>query len=304
MDARENVLAMVKEAKLYREQGLLTQSILKYRAALEAVGVSRETFEQQGALESALQKAIDAAEVELNEVRENDPSPDLSDEMKDLIQRLFSRSMDNEIAEYKGAVALARFGQYGAALKEFNKLLDQGVKPLVAAKNILTCHVAFSSPEVAVAQFEKWVNERRFSREDLGFIRECLARVLEKEGADAEIPSLEELFNKGRGEDSEEIELPISGVCLPRRVKLGREDEEEEELEVIQHTGDTVSIDVPPHRSDLLVYLQYGTRISGMRFFTSIAVFEGRGLVIGRKRIESGPMKNHYSIDIHIETTY
>ena len=46
-------------------------------------------------------------------------------------------------------MALAKFGQYESALKEFDGLLKGGIMPLVAAKNIIRCHLALS-PTVLV----------------------------------------------------------------------------------------------------------------------------------------------------------
>lgn len=297
MDARENVLSLVREAKLYKEQGLLSKSVTKYKAALSAVG--EVSFEEQEALEKALTHAIHSVEGEIKEIRESDPNPDLSSEMKGLIRRLFSVSGDREIAEYKGAVALARFGQYGEALKEFNRLMCQGIMPAVAAKNILTCHMAFSSPEVAVAQLERWIVHAQFSMEELKDIHLFLDQTLKKEGAQAALPPLSVMVKgKEDWDDESDGDLPITGVCLPA---LHIFDNEEEELEVVNHSGNTISLQIPPEREDLLDALKFGAHIDGMRFFSPMAVFEGKGIVIGRREIDSGPKKGSFGIDIHIE---
>lgn len=299
MDATQSIRSLVREAKLYREQGLLEQSKEKYCAALERIdGVA---VENQAPLEKALQKAIHTVEGELSDLERMDDAPDLSDDMKGLIRRLFSVSEDGEIAKYKGAVALAQFGQYGEALEEFNRLLHQGNMAVLAAKNILTCHLTFASFDVAISQFERWVIGVQLTRKELTAIRRFLQRILESNGVQTNLSRLESLVRRGeaREPDGEEA-LPICSVRVPRR-KTEAEDEGEE-LEVFLHAGSAVSIHISPDRKDLLRYLRLGTRVIGMRFFSPMAFFEGNGLVISKKQIESGPREGYYALDIHIET--
>jgi tetratricopeptide (TPR) repeat protein len=298
MGATKSIRSLVREAKLYREQGLLEQSRDTYYAALEQIDDVDD--ENRGPLEEALKKAIHTVEVELRDLERMDDIPDLSDDMKGLIRRLFSVSEDSDIAQYKGAVALAQFGQYGEALEEFNRLLQKGNMAVLAAKNIITCHLTFASPEVAVSQFERWVLNIQMTRKELSDIRLYLERILKRDGVDMDLSMLEDLVRKGKAWDPEGEEvLPICSVRLPYKKMIG--EERGEELDVFLHAGSAVSIQVPPERKDLLRALRLGTRIIGMRFFTTMAYFEGNGLVISRKQIESGPREGYYTLDIHVE---
>jgi len=298
MGATQSIRSLVREAKLYREQGLLEQSRDTYYAALEKI--DDVDYEDRGPLEEALKKAIHTVEVELRDLERMDDIPDLSEDMKGLIRRLFSVSEDSEIAKYKGAVALAQFGQYGEALEEFNRLLQEGNMAVLAAKNIITCHLTFASPEVAVSQFERWVLGVQLTPKELADVRRFLERVLERDGVDADLSMLEGLVRRGKAwdPDGEEV-LPICSVRLPYKKKAGCE--RGEELDVFLHAGSAVSIQISPDRKDLLRALRLGTRIIGMRFFSNMAFFEGNGLVISRKQIESGPRQGYYTLDIHVE---
>ncbi len=300
MSDRQHLKCLVTEAKVYREQGLLAQSREKYLEALEAVGEEEESDRARETLRTALRKAVENVEQEIESVETGDSAPQLSREMKGLIRKLFSFSGDRSIADYKGAVALARFGQYGEALEEFNRLLDRGTMAAVAAKNILTCHLAFASPDVAISQYERWTSGTQLRREELEDIRLFLEKILEEEGVNTRLPRFDELL---RGRETfgceEEDELPVTGVTIPQGMGASRENPLE--FDVFLHLGRIVSIHVPPHRKEILGEFQLGSRINGMKLFSFMAVFEGNGIVIGKKRIESGPREGHYALDIHVE---
>jgi tetratricopeptide (TPR) repeat protein len=299
MSDRQHLKSLVMEAKVYREQGLLAQSREKYLEALEAVGEG-ECAPGRETLGAALRKAVKDVEQEIESVEMDDSAPELSREMKGLIQKLFSFSEDRSIADYKGAVALARFGQYGEALEEFNKLLDRGTMAAVAAKNILTCHLAFASPDVAISQYERWISGTQLRREELEDIRLFLEKALGEEGVNTRLPRFDELL-RGREASGyeEEDELPVTGVTVPRGMGASRENPLA--FDVFLHLGRIVSIHVPPDRREILGELQLGSRVNGMKLFSVMAVFEGNGIVIGKKRIESGPREGHYALDIYVE---
>lgn len=295
----QHLKGLVQEARVYREQGLLAQSRDRYLEALEALALA--SFEGRDALRSSLREALEQVEEEIGEVEAGDDNPpELSSEMKGLIRKLFSASEDRSIAKFKAAVALARFGQYGEALKEFNRLLEGDTLTAVAAKNILTCHLTFASPEVAISQYERWVGGSRLKKEELEEIRVFLESLLENEGMTTRLPGPNERWLRWAGADEEDDEeLPLTGVTIPMPVDA-REDAALG-LDVFLHTGKVVCVHVPPERKDLLAALPLGSRISGMRLFSTMAMFRGNGVVLGRKRIESGPRQGHYTLDIHVE---
>jgi tetratricopeptide (TPR) repeat protein len=296
---RQHLKCLVTEAKVYREQGLLAQSREKYLEALEILG-RMEGDPGRETLRTALGKALEDVEQELEGVDQGDVVPELSQEMKGLIRKLFSFSEDRAIADYKGAVALARFGQYGEALEEFNRLMDRGTMAAVAAKNILTCHLAFASPDVAISQYERWISGTQLRREELEDIRLFLEKILDEEGVDTRLPRFEDLLQKRESCGCmDEDELPVTGVRIPRGGGVSRANPHE--FDVFLHLGRIVSIHIPPDRRNVLGEYQLGSRINGMKLFSTMAVFEGNGLVIGKKRIESGPREGHYALDIHVE---
>ncbi|HYQ60134.1 MAG TPA: hypothetical protein VEP29_03730, partial [Desulfatiglandales bacterium] len=152
MTEKDLIKRLLKEADLYRTQGLLSDAKSKYVQMLTVIGKSK-TLAENKQLIAGVKSKIRAVDKSLNELRDTPEKPELSGDLQDLIKKLFSFSQTKEAAAIEGAVALAKFGQYEQALKEFHKLLDQGVLPVVTAKNMIKCYAALKTPEAAIAQF-------------------------------------------------------------------------------------------------------------------------------------------------------
>ena len=132
MTGHEQLKFLVKEAKLYHTQGLLEQSEEKYISALQLIEKNNK-FSHHEKLIYALRNEISAVRKDLYEVEQAEWAIELPPEMQQLIKRMFSVSENSDVAEFKGAVALARFGQYDQALDEFNWLMEEGVFPMAAS---------------------------------------------------------------------------------------------------------------------------------------------------------------------------
>ena len=145
MSDKQHIKALAREAEIYRNQGLLSGAKQKYREILRFVQ-DHDRYSKDKKLIDAVNKKIRAIEENLSEVLEAPERPEVSEDVQILIQKLFSFSKDQHTSEMEGAVALAKFGQYEKALNEFKRLLQEGILPLDAAKNILRCHLTLSSP--------------------------------------------------------------------------------------------------------------------------------------------------------------
>ena len=67
----------------------------------------------------------------------------------------------------EGAIALAKFGQFDRALKEFDHLLADDAVRVAAAKNIIRCYVELSDLDQAVKRFKEWVDDDGFKDVEL-----------------------------------------------------------------------------------------------------------------------------------------
>ncbi|MBE9592781.1 MAG: hypothetical protein IMF19_04805, partial [Proteobacteria bacterium] len=133
MSDKERIKSLIKEAALYQKQGLFEESKEKYEEILTFIQ-DHERYSKDKKLIDAVKGKIRIAEDNLDEIDKTTETPALSQEIQDLISRLFSSSKDKDMAAIEGAVALAKFGQYEKALAEFQRLIEEGKMPLVAAK--------------------------------------------------------------------------------------------------------------------------------------------------------------------------
>ena len=305
MSDKEHIKALAKEAEIYRSQGLLSGAKQKYQEILQFVQ-KHDLYSKDKKLINAVNKKITAIEENLAEVLEAPEKPEVSEDVQDLIQKLFSFSKDQQTSQIEGAVALAKFGQYEKALNEFKRLLKEGILPLDAAKNILRCHLTLSSPDVAIYQFKRWVSGGDFPAGDLKYLRGFLQKYLEKRGIQAALPEVveapqekEERKKKKTKKKKEEEVLDISSVGVqfqngPLKGKM-------EEFEVTFQTGNTISVIIPSDRKDLLQTLEPGLRLKDMQCYSLIAVFNGSGVVSNKSVISSGPKRGYYTLDITID---
>ena len=298
MSEKQHIESLAREADLYRSQGILDAAREKYRELLRFIQ-NHERYSENKKLMDAIREKIQTVEENMAKVAETSEKPELSEEAQNLIQKLFSFARNKETAAIEGAVALAKFGQYEKALAEFQRLLNEGILPLEAAKNILRCHLTMSSPDVAIAQFKRWVSRNDFPKADLKYLRGFLQNILERRDIKADLPEVVvPAQEKAKRKKKEEEVLDISSVGVP--LKDGPLKGEMAEFEVTFQSGNTISVIIPADQKELLDAFEPGLRLQDMQCFSLIAVFNGSGVVSGRSKITSGPKKGQYTLDITI----
>ncbi len=299
MSDKERIKVLIKEAALYQKQGLFEESKEKYEEILTLIQHD-ERYVKDKKLIDAIKGKVRIIEENLDEIDKSTETPMLSEEVQALISRLFSSSKDKDMAEIEGAVALAKFGQYQKALEEFQRLIEEGKMPLVAAKNTLMCHMAVSSPDAAIAQFTQWVSREAFSRSDLKYIRTFLKNTLEKQGIKVDLPKVDQApAEEGKPEEKEIDIIDISSVSI--QLANGPRKGETVELEVTFQLGNKISIIIPAPQKDLADAFKTGLRLSEMQCFSPLAIFNARGTVSGLKIITSGPRRGSHALDITID---
>ena len=120
MHDQEHIKSLVKEAQLYQTQGLLAESREKYLKILQFIGKGPQSL-NHGQLASAVRDRIRVVEDNMTEIDQATMAPKLSYNNQNLISRVFR-------AEFNGAVALAKFGQYERALEEFRGFMKKGAE--------------------------------------------------------------------------------------------------------------------------------------------------------------------------------
>ena len=299
MADQKQMRSLVKEAELYRTQGLLEESKERYMEVLQLIK-KNQRFQNNKKAINVIKDKILGLEKDLAEIDEETEAPELSGELQDLIKKLFSFSENKDAGEMEGAEALARFGQYERALAEFNRLLKKGTLPLVAAKNILRCRLALSSTDAAIDQFREWLSGELLSKRQLRNIRSFLAYFLKKKGIRTNLPEVAGgSFQKSKDMEGEESFLDICSIRL--RLENGPGKGSIKELDVTFQSGPMISLIVSAGDGDLVDSFMPGIRLKGIHFFSSIAVFRANAIVSEWTRIKTGPRRGDYVLSITID---
>lgn len=292
--------SLVKEAELYRTQGLLEESKERYLEILQLIEKDQRSQNNKKAI-NVIKDRIAGLEKDLAEIDQETEAPQLSAKVQDLIKKLFSFSQNKDAAEMEGAIALAKFGQYERALEEFNRLLHKGTLPLISAKNILRCHLALSSTDAAINQFREWLSGELLSKKQLRDIRSFLEYVLKRKGIQTKLPEL--VGGTYQEPKDTGVEGGFLDVCS---VTLRLEDGHGKgpivrELDVTFQSGNVISLIVSAKDKDLVNSFVPGIRLRGVHFFSSICAFRANGIVSEWTRIKTGPRRGDYVLTITID---
>ncbi len=302
MGDKENIKRILQEAELYQGQGLLNEARLKYDEASELVR-NNSKIKNKGKILAGLSKKINLLEVDSQKVERGPSSPELSSKAQDLIQKLFSFSKEEsgEEAALEGALALARFGQFERALEEFDKLMANDAHRVVAAKNILRCHIALDSEETAADKYEAWAKGDMFSADQLETIRTFLEQVFENKGLKRKLTVVQVPAKAVVEEKQDEEFIDISAIGIPLESGPGKG--KVVEFDVNFQSGNLLSLIISQKDGKLIENLEVDNTFEDLQFYSPIAIFNGSGVVAAKSEIKSGPKQGDYCLDIKITST-
>ena len=189
MNIAKQIKTLLQEAELYRSQGLFDEALVKYRHAEDLIQRD-EQLKNRLNLIDAVSKKIQRLKDEIHRIENAPKKPEVSAQIQDLIKKLFTftPNLNEDARALEGAVALAKFGQFKRAILEFKALLKRDSLRVAAAKNIIRCHMALSSVDDAVAEYEQWLSEDIFLPNQLQRLWTFFENVLNKEGIDRILP--------------------------------------------------------------------------------------------------------------------
>jgi len=324
MNITTKIKALLKEAELYRSQGLLNEALNKYNKTSEII-FGNERLNTNKKLIDGISKKVVWLKKEIEKLEQAPKTLEVSPQVQDLIKKMFSFSQDKDedTIELDGAIALAKFGQYQRALAEFNELIKKDSLRVDAAKNIIRCHVALSSVDDAIAQYEQWLSSDIFLPKQLDKLHVFFRGILYKERIDkplpqAKIPSQEkkpeidktqseELFVMDIDIDSFEYEedeyeedeiLDINAIKIT--IESGPREGDTVELNVNFQSGNIISLLIPNRDVDLIKNLKVGDTLNNVEYYSPIAIFNGSGLISEISSIKTGPRRGDYNLDIKI----
>lgn len=338
MSEKDRIKSLIKEAKIYRNQGLLEESEEKYQEILEKMKTLKKGPKNEAFIRS-IQERIQDVRNEMDDIDKPSETPMLSDDKQQLITNLFAFSEDKETAAIEGAVALAEFGQYEGAITKFQELLDNGISPVMVAQNMIRCHLHLASPKAAIDQFKTWTADRIFSDKELVHLRGFYLDMLmarKKHGEPLEDAFIQEpdedFFNTTETPSSEPDDPPKEPDGPPTEPdELDEPDEESEEsvdsvedtleilsisielmqepgrerileFEVTYQLGNRISFIVDSNDRDFTETFEPGTKLTQVHCFSPVSAFEASGVISEKKQITAGPRKGHYAFRMTLST--
>jgi len=329
MNIVKKIKSLLQEAELYHTQGLLNEAMGKYNKATELIQ-SDELLKSKQNLLDGVSKKIHRLEKDIEKVEQAPKTPEMPPHVHDLIKKLytFSADKDEDAVALDGAIALAKFGQYESALSEFNELIKKDSLRVVAAKNILRCHMALSSVDEAFSEYEHWLSNDMFSPDQIDKLRVFFEGILEKEGIDRAVPTakipevdedhltempeidepptpepiLEGLdiggFEFEEDETQDDDILDINSIRLA--IESGPREGQTVELIVNFQSGNVISLLIPNRDKDLIESFTVSDTIPNIEYYSPIAIFNSAGLVSDIVQIKTGPRRGDYNLDIKV----
>ena len=308
MDMKQQIKTLLQEAELYRSQGLLKESKIKYNKVLSLIKSSTQIKNRENLMAGITRKIV----VIDNEILDLAKAPsviEIPEKIQDLIKKQFAfAAKDEDSAAIEGAIALAKFGQFERALKEFNLLLDKDPVRVVAAKNIIRCCMARTSVEDAVGEYEKWLSGGQFSPAQLNSVRSFLGDILAKKGITQPLTPVPESKKPAAAQEiSTDEELQEDEYLDISALKITLEDGPQRgkslEFDVNFQSGNVLSLIISSKEKSIIENLSVGLKLNNVQFFSPIAIFEGTGIIAEKTQIGTGPKRGDYSLDIKILST-
>ncbi|OQY57314.1 MAG: hypothetical protein B6245_17195 [Desulfobacteraceae bacterium 4572_88] len=314
---KKQIKSFLQQAEVYQSQGLLKEAKEKYIRAGQLLKKNKLLIKNKNLL-NIISKKLRALNQKI-ELVENEPaSVELPQQVQKIIKEKFSFSKDADAAGLEGAIALAKFGQFEAALREFDQLIEKDTIRIEAAKNIIRCHMALDSINDALARYKEWASGVFFTSDQLSKLRTFFQGILDSKGIDTILPEMEPTA------PVTDTTLPqIKELTVPSRPELPDEPEIEEE-DIIDISSVGITVDEGPKKGEIVEYdvsfqagnvinflissddeafvetLRIGLIMDDVQFYSPIAMFSGKAVVSSKSKIESGPKQGYYSLDIKI----
>ena len=327
MDTEKHIQTLFREIEVYRSHGLFEEAKGKCEEMAEQLRKSDQYNDKQE-LMATVSKIIRGLENDAREFEKVEASVQITTKEQDLIKELFpsSEKKGTDSEALNVAETLLVFGQFERALSEFNELIKRDTFGLIAAKNILRCHIGRGSFDYAVRQYQEWLSSGQFPSGELRKIRSFLQETLRKKGVDKSLPKpkgtlgkicsfIQGIFKKreiDKGlpkqegtidvKEDEKLEdklIDISSILIP----LDNEHEKGIRLDVSFQKGNVISVIISKTNQVLIDHLIVGLRLNDVEFYSPAVTFKDSCVVSAKSRIKSGPNKGDYTLVFKIPLT-
>lgn len=164
MSQQLNIDAKIKEAEIYRSQGLYSEALSLYE------GILSDFPEIESLKRKKVDSAIDGLRVEIEEVDKADEV--LSSEDINLIKETWTEETEENVPEIlDGASAFMELGLYKEAIDEYSKVLEMDYPVAEIIPDLLECLFRAHSPSRVLDKFDAILEEKKLDESDLANIR-------------------------------------------------------------------------------------------------------------------------------------
>jgi tetratricopeptide (TPR) repeat protein len=299
MSLKQPIQTILREIDAYRSHSLFAEAQIRYKQMEKLIRKS-DKLKNKEKLLASISERLKTIESEMRKFEEMCDSPQMSPQEKDLVKRWFSYSTeeDPDSATFNAAEALLEFGQFEDALSEFNKLIKSDSLRLVAAKNIIRCHLGLSTLEKTIGQYQQWLSNDRFSVEQLEQIRSFLQAILIKKGISESLPKPKMIAGILITEPPVELCSDIISITISSIASIP--DQKKFELDVSYHNGSEINVIVHGFDTALIVLFNIGQRLDNVQFNCHDIIYTDSCIVAEKKQIRLGPKRGDYAVTLKI----
>lgn len=305
MGIKNQIKSLLKQAKVYSEQGLLNEAKSIYIQAGKLMQKHKDRIKDQ-TLAVYISKKLNTLKEEINKVDTSSNTIPMPEAVQNIIKDKFSFAADDDSKALEGAVALAKFGQFERALEEFTNLIGRAAIRVDAAKNIIRCHKALNTVADSVENYHAWLQSDSFNYDQLVKLRVFLQNILDKKGMDVKLPQPEPpssgKVTRIEPEPAVEEMVQEEEILDIGSVEITVSNGNSVEIDVSFQSGAVVNLLISKDEKDLIEFLKPDMKLEDVQFYSPIAMFKGRGTVVAMSKIESGPKQGDYSLDIEIKS--
>ncbi len=299
MNFGSKIKTLVKEAELYRSQGLLSEALTQFQV-VEAMIRDNAQVKNRDAILSKISDKIKLLSVEIDKFNKPQQAPEVSEQAQKLMREMFSFD-DPRVkgsAALGGAISLAEFGLYEKALEDFSLLFDYDRLRVDAAENFLKYGLEYKGASIGI-HLDEWADDERFSSDEIEAVRQSFQSMLNEAGLEINSPPpgpIEQVEPDSEIDDEDILDISAIRLELPK----GPQKDDQIEFDVNFQHGGQINLIVSQKEKGIIDSLDAGDLIHGVMFYSPVAIFSGTVYVLTKKPIGAGPKRGDFSVNLKI----
>ncbi len=299
MDIEKKIKGLIKEADIYRTQGLFDEAKTQLDAAATLISRNKNISNAEKLL-GLIKTQKKALKEDIEKVETATRAPEMSPDFQEVVKEQFIFSEDENKAALEGAVALVQFGQFKRALKDLVPLLEKKDLRFVAAKNILRCYIALDSVETARETYSKWCSDNKFTKEELDQLDAFLSKHIEEKNAKKNAE------NKMYPDLNVDAKRPVN-FDMPEIYSVEIQVDEGDtggnilDFKVISQSGNKIQFSLPSGKLTDSDILKAGNILHEIRCYSQKCLFIGNAVVNSSTKVNTDSADlTEYQVEIEV----